>query len=95
MKTVSINITIGPRLSFMDRATRFFFFIAGVMAIPVINELVLSGHWSINLIGFLVGIMFAMAMVKGLSPFTKTFPNREAAANYVRLVNLETGESDG
>jgi len=51
--------------------------------IPVINELVLNGHWSINLIGAVMGLFIIAAAAQTLLPTNKRFETKEEAAEWV------------
>ena len=80
---MKLEIQIGPRSSVLNAAARISVLIGSALAIPVINELILNGHWSINIIGALFGTIAAIAVFKASLPTSRIFPNKEAAAEWV------------
>lgn len=91
--TTHIRITIGNRISLLERVVRVMIFLCAVSAIPILNHLALSGHWLLDTVGAIIGIVaLAAAVTDSLSPFSKTFQSRKDAILYVSRVDLKTGE---
>lgn len=78
-----LEITIGPKPDLLSSVLRVCSMLASVMAIPTFNELVLHGHWSVNLLGFIIGMIAVAAAWKPFMPTVAAFETKEDAAAWV------------
>ena len=79
-----LTISIGLKPSILEAIARISTLIGSAIAIPVINELILNGHWSINLIGAAFGTMAAVVAFGSSLPTSRRFLSKEDAAEWVR-----------
>ena len=79
-----LEITIGKKVGYVVQTARAMTLIVAVMIIPTFNELVLSGHWSIHLIGAFIALVAVAGAFRTFMPTVKRFDDKEAAAEWVR-----------
>lgn len=87
-----LEIQIDRRPSPAAQIARAFSVLCMIVFIPALNEIVLSGHWSINLIGALMGLVIVAAAFRNLMPTVRKFETKEAAADWVRSGEWERDE---
>lgn len=81
----TLEIQIGRRPGLIRGLLGLAAIMASFMAMPVFNHLYAGGAWSLDLVGFLIGMIFAGAMAKKmLGERSKTFQTPEEAAEWVR-----------
>lgn len=85
-----LYISIGRRLTFVQACGRCLLIMFGILTIPVVNELVLHGHWSVNFIGLAWGLLLMLATAKSLGRCVKGFETPEVAAEWVKSREWDT-----
>lgn len=79
-----VRIIIGKRRSLLDRCVGLVFVTFALLAVPVVNEQFLSGHWAVHIVGGLFGFMMILALASSLVEPRKEFESVEDAADWVR-----------
>lgn len=87
--TTNIRITIGRRLTMVDRILTSLLFPVSICAVPIINETLLGGNWVISAIAAIFGFIAFIAIIHLMRNHTGCFKTLDEAAEWVKSIDLE------
>lgn len=84
-ETVKLTVEVWGYIPIWKSVLIKVWLIASTMAIPLVNELLLSGHWAVHLWGGFFGLAASSAVLKRhFSPKHGTFDTTEEAVEWVK-----------